>query len=77
MAAGYSSRDIVDDFLRYKLLKSGVNWRRAGGQRRHDAAASASSWRSARTMTSHRGVPPKDSEQGEEIDHVVMATADA
>lgn len=35
MAAAYSSRDLVEDFLRYKLLGRGVAWpqRRANDER--------------------------------------------
>ncbi|TDG97625.1 hypothetical protein EPR50_G00228040 [Perca flavescens] len=63
-AATFSSRDIVDDFLRYKLLSVGVDGRdRASGQRRRNAAASTSSRRSEGGMTSRRGATPDDSQQ--------------
>ncbi|XP_051241870.1 apoptosis regulator Bcl-2 [Dicentrarchus labrax] len=79
MSSASSSRDIVEDFLRYKLLSTGLTWRdpprrrRTGGQRRHNAAASAASAASAltassgrpeRAVTSHRGVAVEDSQQG-------------
>ncbi|XP_073344715.1 apoptosis regulator Bcl-2-like [Pagrus major] len=73
MATAYTSRDIVEDFLRYKLLNSGLRaesvpprLRPAGAQRRHTAAASAStsSRRSERHMTSNQGVLPVESQQG-------------
>ena len=73
--AAYTSRDLVEDFLRYKLLSSGLRadsvpprLRPAGSQRGPAAAASAStsSRRSERHMTSHRGVAPVESQQGEE-----------
>ncbi|XP_070783988.1 apoptosis regulator Bcl-2-like [Enoplosus armatus] len=71
MAAAYNSRDIVEDYLRYKLLNNGVVWRvppprrQAGGQRRHNAAASTLqlSWRSEQARTSHQGVTLEDSLQ--------------
>ncbi|XP_076617066.1 apoptosis regulator Bcl-2-like isoform X1 [Chaetodon auriga] len=64
MAAAYNIRDIVEDFLHYKLLNHGLTWRRAGGRRGHDtASASAASWRAERTVTSHRGAARKDAEQ--------------
>ncbi|XP_069033720.1 apoptosis regulator Bcl-2-like [Embiotoca jacksoni] len=52
MAAAYSSRHIVEDYLHYKLLNRGVAWRfpppphRPGGQRRRTEASSPPSWRS-------------------------------
>ncbi|XP_044032203.1 apoptosis regulator Bcl-2-like [Siniperca chuatsi] len=71
MAAAYSSRDIVEDYLRYKLLNNGVAWRvpprrrSPGGQRSHSQAASTSwlSWRSEGARTSHQGVTPEGSQQ--------------
>lgn len=74
--AAYTSRDLVEDFLRYKLLNSGLRadsvpprLRPGGAQRGQAAAASAStsSRRSERRMTSHRGVAPVESQQGEEV----------
>ncbi|XP_022621507.1 apoptosis regulator Bcl-2-like isoform X2 [Seriola dumerili] len=58
MAAVYTSRDIVEDFLHYKLLNKGVAWRfpppprQSGAQRVHQEASSATS------RTSGRGVAP-------------------
>ncbi|XP_070709483.1 apoptosis regulator Bcl-2-like [Pempheris klunzingeri] len=62
-----TSRDIVEDFLRYKLRHSGASAAicatplRSGGQRRRNAAASISSSSSERVMTS-RGVTPEHSQ---------------
>ncbi|XP_056219909.1 apoptosis regulator Bcl-2-like isoform X2 [Seriola aureovittata] len=58
MAAVYTSRDIVEDFLHYKLLNKGVAWRfrppprQSDARRRHQEASSATS------RTSGRGVAP-------------------
>nr|XP_046227911.1 apoptosis regulator Bcl-2-like [Scatophagus argus] len=73
MAAAYNNRDIVDDYLRYKLLNSGLQaWSdpsgrcRTGAQRRRYAAASAStsSQRAERAVTSYREVTQEDTQQG-------------
>lgn len=52
-AAAYSSRDIVEDYLRYRLLGRSVAWRFPP---RVDVATSSSS---------RRSVTRKDSRQGE------------
>ncbi|KAL7374348.1 hypothetical protein ABVT39_026842 [Epinephelus coioides] len=69
MAAAYNNRDIVEDYLRYKLLSTGVSWRvpppaRTGGQRRQHAAEAppSLSGRSEGAMTSHQDpglAPPR------------------
>lgn len=66
--AAYTSRDLVEDFLRYKLLSSGLRADSVPPRIRPAAAASAStsSRRSERHMTSHQGVAPVESQQGEE-----------
>lgn len=66
--AAYTSRDLVEDFLRYKLHSSGLRADSVPPRIRPAAAASAStsSRRSERHMTSHRGVAPVESQQGEE-----------
>lgn len=72
MAAAYSSRDIVEDFLRFKLDSSGLRarsdppgLRRTAAERRHRAApaASTSSWRCEQAMTSHREDAPEHTQQ--------------
>ncbi|XP_039983058.1 apoptosis regulator Bcl-2-like [Xiphias gladius] len=74
MAAAYTSRDIVEDYLRYKLLKKGVVWsfspppRRPGaGRGHHEASPSAWSWSSERARTSHRGSAPDDARQDPQL----------
>lgn len=66
--AAYTSRDLVEDFLRYKLHSSGLRADSVPPRIQPAAAASAStsSRRSERHMTSHRGVAPVESQQGEE-----------
>ncbi|KAG8009691.1 Apoptosis regulator Bcl-2 [Nibea albiflora] len=72
MSAASSSRDIVEDYLRYKLLINGLAWRvpperrRTAAERRHNAGASTptSSSRAERAMTSHRGNTLQDPHQG-------------
>ncbi|XP_038567413.1 apoptosis regulator Bcl-2-like [Micropterus salmoides] len=53
MSAAYSSRDIVEDYLRYKLLNSGVAWRvrpaRTGGWRPRREQGAPTSWLSWRS----------------------------
>ncbi|XP_072235128.1 apoptosis regulator Bcl-2-like [Leuresthes tenuis] len=60
MAAPYSSRDIVEDFLRHRLLSRGVAWRfpltrRASRQRRRGSASSPSDV----TLHSLQSAPPR------------------
>jgi len=61
MAATYSSRDIVEDYLRYRLLSRGVAWRfpltrRASRRRRQSSASSPSPWSSETTRMSNPDV---------------------
>ncbi|XP_040921283.1 apoptosis regulator Bcl-2-like [Toxotes jaculatrix] len=69
MAATYTSHDIVEDYLRYKLLRKGVAWRfpprqpSANQQRHSEASSSAASWRLARVRTLHLGVAQDDAQQ--------------
>lgn len=67
MAPNYRSRDIVEDFLRHRLHRSGLLHRSppwggaTGAQRRR------TSLRSGPTITSHRGVAQEDTGQGKEV----------
>ncbi|GLD70947.1 apoptosis regulator Bcl-2-like isoform X2 [Lates japonicus] len=62
MAAAYTSRDLVEDYLRYKLLSRGVAWRfppqPPSPPRQHNQVSSSSSSPSRRSGTSHRDVQP-------------------
>lgn len=73
MSAAYSSRDIVEDYLRYKLLNSGVAWRvrpaRTGGWRPRREQGAPTSWLSWRSEGARSHQP------GEQGDRVVTATA--
>lgn len=80
MAAAYTSRDMVEDYLRYKLLSKGVEWRTPPppappAPRRHSDVPSSPSWRSERGRTSHRGLATDHAHTGEEVYCVVTATA--
>ncbi|KAI3354995.1 hypothetical protein L3Q82_004790 [Scortum barcoo] len=56
MSSGPSSRELVEDFLRYKLRSHGLTWSgRRAALRRRDAAAPPSSRRAERAITSHGG----------------------
>lgn len=74
----YDSRDIVFDYLRYKLLRRGVAWqapplrRPIGVQRRRNEALLP--WRSERARAWHRG-GEEEASPGEEAHCAVMATA--
>ncbi|XP_071340400.1 apoptosis regulator Bcl-2-like [Trachinotus anak] len=68
MGTAYTSRDIVEDYLRYKLLNKGVAWRfppsprQPDTQHRQDEASSTAS-RSERARTPQRGAAPDDAQQ--------------
>ncbi|XP_028288793.1 apoptosis regulator Bcl-2-like [Parambassis ranga] len=76
MAAAYSSRDIVEDYLRYKLLSRSVAGRFPP---RIDVATSSSSWLVEQTSTSRRGVtrnyPRQDSSSAPPQLQVVLRAA--
>ncbi|KAF3703938.1 Apoptosis regulator Bcl-2 [Channa argus] len=59
--AAYTTRDMVEDYLRYKLLTKGVAWRMPPPPRE---ASSSLSWRSDRARTSPQGVPTYDFQTG-------------
>ncbi|XP_018542436.1 apoptosis regulator Bcl-2 isoform X1 [Lates calcarifer] len=63
MATAYTSRDLVEDYLRYKLLSRGVAWRfppppPSPPRQRNQVSSSSSSSPSRRSGTSHRDVQP-------------------
>ncbi|XP_029384684.1 apoptosis regulator Bcl-2-like [Echeneis naucrates] len=63
-----SSRDIVDDFLRHRLLKRGVAWRfPSPPPSRPDTQHNQSLWRSEPGRRSHRSVAPVDVQQDPQL----------